>query len=567
MRVFIYLPLSEDAGFYAYMAKAVANGAVLHRDITVSTHSSYIYLNALFFKFFESSVFLYRVLAIIPEIILASTLSVWLQKRYGLFLTTICITTFVVILNNPHVTLDVGRNNHLLAIALLWGAIYFLLIKRVPSALIAGVLLGLAVTVREPYVLYGLPLLWIAFERKVARNYFLGGVLVAIIWSIFLLIEGQLSQYLKDILFSGSKFRYGVDGIGFFDPRRIISNVKALEHGAKNFYGVFLFLAFLIYVFKSKDYVINAFKFLLLPMSLFIEICVNKSTEYSIQPIMFFITVLLAEFLNILKDIIKSTVVKMPSSDYPNILLFTIFIGFSWSFLVANWNQYSAYIEVSKNNKKNALSDSIPLRGLAVINQIPHESIATTSEYPLLFLSKQKYPNLYPFVEDLTAGINSGRDDITRAQIELLGTDRVDIIVIKTSTEFTNAPSAISESIKNYKLIAEFSKPTQNPVVAPYGERIYLSKDLIKNQFISTEIQGNTINNSIEVKGVSLVKLTNIDLCSFTAYTDSNPRISSQSIKGSLYIWTSGAREIKYQQNGNCNTMEISRLQLKNVKN
>jgi hypothetical protein len=567
METFIHVPISEDAGFYAYMAKAVANGAILHRDISISTHSSYIYLIALFFKFFEPSIFLYRMLAIIPEIILTATLSIWLKKKYGIFLATIAIIILIGVLNNPHVTLDVGRNTHLLALVFLWGAIYLLLIKKIPSALMAGILLGLAATVREPYILYGIPLLAIAFKRNVALNYFFGGTLVASLWFVFLDSEGQLYPYLNDILISGGKFRYGGGGLGFFDPARIIFNIGALQHGAKNFYGAFLCMALLAYIFQGKDSVINGIKYLLLPTSLFIELCVNKTVEYSIQPIMLFVVILLAEFLNRTKGSIQFTLSKLSIGVHPNIFLFIIIIVSSWSFLVANWNEYSNYIEVSNSNKNNVLFDSIPLRVLSIINQVPHESISTVSAYPLLFLSKQNYPNIYPFVEDLTAGINLGRGDITRSQIEALKTEKIDIIITKTSTEFTNSPDDFDNAIKNYLLIAEFSKPLKNPVVSPYAERVYFSKNLIDNQFLNIENQNKKQNNAIEVRGASLVRLTNLASCHFIAFTDGNPRISSKSNKGNLYIWTGGAIKIEYQQTGFCNTMNILLLQLNNIKN
>ena len=280
---------------------------------------------------------------------------------------------------------------------------------------------------------------------------------------------------------------------------------------------------------------------------------------------MIFAVILIAESLSGLKGCIRFILSKSTLGGHPNVFLFVIFMFSTWGILVANWNEYSAYFRVSKSNQNNALYDIIPLRVLAIIDSVPHKSIATNSSYPLLFLSRQLYPNRYPFVEDLSAGVNLSRDDITRSQIDTLKTNKIDIVVVKTSTEFSNTPSDFDKVLENYSLIVEFPKPSENPVIAPHAERVYFSKSLIERQFINIGAEIKNKDYIVKADGASLIKLTNLATCSVMATTDGNPHAISRSNKGDLYIWAVGAKNIKYHLTGYCGPMKILRFATNNA--
>lgn len=63
--IFINMPISEDTGYYGFIAKSINSGSILHVDIPISTNGIFIYELALIFKIFGNSLTGLRLLFLI----------------------------------------------------------------------------------------------------------------------------------------------------------------------------------------------------------------------------------------------------------------------------------------------------------------------------------------------------------------------------------------------------------------------------------------------------------------------------------------------------------------------
>jgi len=77
---FRFFPMSEDAGFYAFMSKSVVNGSVLHKDIPLSSNSISIYFLAFLMNLFETSLEVFRMYYLF-FLFLCLLLSILFQKK------------------------------------------------------------------------------------------------------------------------------------------------------------------------------------------------------------------------------------------------------------------------------------------------------------------------------------------------------------------------------------------------------------------------------------------------------------------------------------------------------
>ncbi len=115
-----------------------------------------------------------------------------------------------------------------------------------------------------------------------------------------------------------------------------------------------------------------------------------------------------------------------------------VWLGWSLNYIKRLEKHYKDFFKLSKDNKiviiPNTNSDEHTQRMLYIVNKIPHKTISSVSQFPLLFLSSQQYPANF-FIEDLTAAANLNIHKLFRLQLDYLKNPGVDILASKTTLE------------------------------------------------------------------------------------------------------------------------------------
>jgi hypothetical protein len=486
---FWHVPLSEDAGLYGYFSRAIANGMVLHKDTFLSSNSIAIYVTALIFRFAGSSLDLYRLIHAVGlfSLVLAIYFIVSKGKNYGRgFLAASLAGIFSVL---PHIILDLGRNY------IVWATGFLLVGFSIQSSNIkrkeiySGVLLGIAALIRETFVLAGIGLLAyeigrLAFhkEQKGRDSYrpvlVLGTafLLTLSLNAIILTYYGTWGGYLRDMLQSGTSFRYQS---GLLDPTRIQENLSQLRTGFSNFYSPLLLLALLSYFIAIKDGFVSYVKFLLVPVFVVEVIVVNKTSSYSIIPILVFASILSSYLVFELRDVFtRSRQFRVFTLKVVAFALVLPFVAIGIVNCTLNTaREFHAYYNVAQEMSNTKLSDSNEhtSRILYVVDLLPHATVSTNSEYPFLLLAKKFY-GTSPFVEDLSASANLNRPDIWEAQLESIKRTPPDLLISKTTGSYLSKWTDLGEiADEDYIIVYDFPFAALGPT--PYKERVSLSKN------------------------------------------------------------------------------------------
>jgi hypothetical protein len=532
---FWHLPLSEDAGFYGYLSRAVANGMILHQDVWFSSNSIGIYVTALVFKIGGASFDLYRLVHAIGLFFLVLTVYCIASrdKRYARgFLAAVLAGVFCVL---PHIILDLGRNY------IVWATGFVLAGFAMQSGNIknkeiySGVILGTAALIRETFVLAGIGLLVseigrLAFRKwhKEAVSYraifaFCAAFLLTLSLSALILtFYGTWGGYFRDMLQSGASFRYES---GILDPDRIADNLSQLRHGFSNYYYPILVLAMLSYFIRNKDSFVSYVKYLIVPVFLVEAVVVNRTTEYSIVPTLVFASILSSYFVFEFKDILARCL-SLRVLTFKAILLASAMLFLAVGIVncaVRTSREFRAYYDYAQDMSNTKLSDSAEHtnRILYVASLLPNDTVAAHSEYPFLFLSKKFY-GTDPFVQDLSASANLNRPDIWEAQLDYLERTPTDLLVSKTTGSYLSRWTDLGQIIdKNYVAVCDF--PFAGGSTA-YKNRIFLSRraftasyTLWKEETAETPSKGFNDRNDAIIISLSTPIAEDIKSCSIAA--------------------------------------------------
>lgn len=506
----LYMPISEDAAFYGFMAKSVLGGSILHQDIPIATNSLNIYILALIMKLFGPSLVVFKIYHLLFSIALSIVVYFLLKRPFLPIFALVGSLCTGIILHLPHVMLDLGRNSIIVSLFLLFfGVYYYLYSSNKLKYFYFGILVGLSALVRETFLTISLFIiagLFIELYKKKCNaldvKYFFFGFLLALsINALLLTVYGTWGGYLNDMLHSGVDFRYSE---GVFSYNRIFDNLNVWRHGFENFYGLVIVLSLTSYLFRSNDKLFFYCKFILAPAFVFEALIINKTVSYSVQPLLI-VSIILSfyalKYLFSLIDMLK----KLNNIDAK---LISVLIAFLLSVYAYNKHiinivsEYSAYNNVALENKRGGYIDSNPGRILDIIGRIEHSSISTFSQYPTLFLSRAKYSSKWPFYEDLSAAGNMGTKNIWADQMnELSSKTPPDLLIDKTTNSFLSKWTELGKIYSNnYIEIAYFDKPINSAVVTSYIDRVSISKpyfnssfELVSNSDVSLNIDSGRV--------------------------------------------------------------------------
>ena len=254
------------------------------------------------------------------------------------------------------------------------------------------------------------------------------------------------------------------------------------------------FFALFSYSFHSSSKLVNYFKFIIFPALFFEAIIVNKTVSYSIQPLLvtavFLGSQTLLQIPKILHVILQDNF-KINKVFVTCILLLTV----SGENIQNIFVEYNHYGHLTKRMKERKIPNLSPYRLLDITNRIKHNSVATYSEYPFLFLSQENYSVKYPYVEDLAAPGNLGREKMWIDQLTKLKKFPPNILVDKTSASFLSKWTDLGKvTVENY---IEIYHLTRDGDERRYSERIHISKAHFNKTYVATGNDYLVKNNSI----------------------------------------------------------------------
>lgn len=508
----IYFPLTEDGAFYGFLAKSLLGGSILHQDIPIATNSLNIYALAFFMKLFDSSVVSFKIYHLIFSISLSFVIYFILRKNFLPIYALIGSLAAGILLHTPHTLLDLGRNPIIISLFLLFlGIYYYFYSKSKFKYFYFGVLLGLSALVRETFLFIAFIIfvdLLIKFYRGECKStdikIFLFGFVTALSINAFILsYYGIWAEYLHNMLFSGTNFRYNE---GFLSLKRIISNMNAFKIGYSNYYDSLILLSLVSYIFKDNDKIFSFFKFVLVPAFLIEAIIVNLTVNYSIQPILVMSVILSFYSIKHIMNVINNLDLNMIEEAKKKFNLinikpkYALYLFLFLFFLNNNTNIatiYSAANKIALANKHNKLIDTNPNRILDIINRISHKSISAYSQYPTLFRSKISYKTKWPFTEDLSSAANMGNKKIWSDQLEKLNSSiPPNLYIDKTSGSFISKETEIGKIFdNNYIEIARFAKKS---------EKRHFDGRMVRDRILLSKQHFNSSYNFISKSYISL---------------------------------------------------------------
>ena len=488
------LPLSEDAGLYGYLSRAIANGMVLHRDIFFSSNSIAIYATAFVFRIVGASLDSFRLVHAVglAALGLAVFFTVSRGKHYGRGLLAASIAGIFSVL--PHIILDLGRNY------IVWATVFVVLGFSIQSSnakhkeAYSGILLGTAALIRETFVVAGIGLL--AYEigrlvlhrlqkrRDTYRPVLVLGAAFLLTLSVnaaILTCYGTWGGYLRDMLQSGTSFRYES---GLLDSSRLADNLSYLKHGFKSFYFPLLLAAFSSYFVAIRDSFVSYVKFLLVPVFLVEAIVINRTSAYSIIPILVFASILTAYLVFELGDLLNRPAASRAATLRVAASVLVL-AGVAAGMVNCSTNaarEFRDYYRLSAEMSRTSLSESTEhtSRLLYIVDLLPHDTVSTYSEYPFLFLTEEFYCT-DPFVEDLSASNNMNRPEIWQAQMDYLKTTPTDLMILKTTGTYISKVTDLGKIIdENYIVVYDLPFATGS---TPYKNRILLSYNAFHSSY------------------------------------------------------------------------------------
>lgn len=518
------LPVSEDFGYYTFIAKSISFGWVLHKDIPISTHSLMLYIVSLVYKW-GWGVYVVKVFYAILFYFFA--LMLYLTIRYcvgvGWFAAIISAFLGVFIYLNPYHNLDIGRNYIFISNALVMAA----LLIMPPSKYVNGkmpviktilfvVFLSLAFMIRETFLFIVAPiyLYYIFFFIKNNRYrdillIVLSLLVIIMIYIIYISYTGGLSGFISDVRGSGKAFRYGDKGV--FDVGRILVNVDQVKYGYERFWGVIFFVS-LFPFFRSTSANMFLWKIYYLS-SIFTILVIDTTREYHIQYVFPAIIVLaVSSILSFYKeDRIDDEKVITSFSSFAVIF---VFVGIS-SNIINTFNAYGASARMLRKITivKGIVYAGMPYDLLPLTNSLVEKwsNYGVYSNYPLLSLSFIRPDWSYPYLQDISAHANMGRPESFEAVMSQIQSEKVDIYVDKTVESYLSQWDEFGKILSEKYVSFAFYDTRDGGGTAPYKIRFMIRKSLLP--FVTSVKVGYVLNNmggfyEINVqKGLSFIRI------------------------------------------------------------
>ncbi len=500
--LFWNLPLSEDAGYYAFLSKIMSQGAVLHNDIPATTNSLLLYLTTAAFKIFGDTKFIFRMIYALGYLLLIAGVYKLVSKQRSLHEAFIASLLCAVLVMIPHVMLDLGRNQIIWCLAFI--VIGFHLKLNLHKNFFSGFCFAISALMRETFLIVLVALSIVLFfqimiNRKNEQRsdlikeyiYFISGACSGLFINVLLLTYyHSWGSYFIDMLQSGVSFRYKKDAL----ITSVLQNLHQFKYGLRHYYRPFIiFSALSYYYFPKKGSLIFWVQYFLLPIFFIEAVVINRTQTYSIAPMLLIFAILSSYFfVKVYENILRARI-KLFWKYLFGVFVICIMILMRPYFYDMYSNYHSYYVLLALTDKKQT-NNWVTDRVENVITALPPtKKMAVNSMYSLLFEINEPIEYGFPYLYDLSAPNNLGRKILAEAQIKAIAQQDIDIVILK------DAQKTPTKDFKEYITIADFPK-SQASTIQPYKNTILLSRQFFKRYFYKTlSFRHHDLNHVIRI--------------------------------------------------------------------
>lgn len=423
---FFGMPPHVDAGYYGYLARAVAAGFRLHADMPAAQNSLGFYAHALAFKIFGSGLVVLRGVCLLFLLGFAASFLALARRALSRGAALVATLLSLVYVCQPQIQRGFGRNHLLAVLFFITAGVYCALTAETKKRLaLAGFLTGLAVCFNESFLFCcAAPVLYAALyypaQRVRAVWSAVSGTLAAFaVPAILLTVWGQWPGYIADMAHMGAGARLS----GAYSSR-----VANLFFVSWDFVVVYL-AALALYrpwVRQDRSALENRLAGVFMPFLAVTVLFVNTVREYHLQVLLPFVTLgAVSTFCLYLRKLrgensaMSAVAVVKAGFALPDKTLknysraLVLCAGFAVVNAAALTYDYASALRQSLAcapryllGAKDGCGDPVA-RLTDIAAALPHENMATMSQYQLLYLDPVLSVTRPP-VEDLTLSGNSG---------------------------------------------------------------------------------------------------------------------------------------------------------------
>jgi len=491
------LPLSEDAGYYAFLSKAMLHGMILHNDTPATTNSLLLYLTAGLFKIFGPSKITFRMIYVVGYVLLITSIYKLVSRersQHEAFIASLLAAILVMI---PHIMLDLGRNQIIWCLAMMMIGLYFKLNDR--NNFIAGFCFAIAALMRETFLVVLVSMVIILAIKillnlrnknrdvflKVFIHFFTGAVFGLFINVVLLSYYHSWEHYLTDMLTSGVSFRYKHP----FAIKHLRNNLHEFHYGFVHYYCPIIMFGILSYFFPAKGYsLINWLKYLFLPIFFIEAVIVNLTQTYSIAPILVVCSILTVYFWSeLFKLTLRNLIFKGKSKYYALFFVLLLYSMITFPYYIAQiYSNYHDYYELLEKRHIQVSNWSTERVKKIILNLPKTGNISAGSMYPLLFEISTPVQYNYPYLYDLSAPENLSRPKLAEAQQLAIDRQDPDIIILKGVKDLfyyqLKSVYGYNPIKKHYIIVADFGLSDAS-TLRPYKNRVLISRRFFHRYF------------------------------------------------------------------------------------
>lgn len=518
-----HVPFSEDSGYYAFLSKEMLNGMVLHNDVPATTNGLLLYFTAAIFKLFGATKITYRLIYACGYILLISSIYNLVRSSRSRHEAFIASCLCAILITIPSVYLDLGRNAIMWSLAMIFIGFHYKL--QHDNHFVLGFLLAIAALIRETFlcvaIAYGVILLIRTIVLSIKENRIIiskalltfgSGVILGLSINVIILsYYHSWNSYFFDMLHSGVSFRYKHP----FALKHIKNQLAELHYGFSHFYSPIILFALFSYLFPTKNTLINWLKYFFLPLFFIEAIIINRTTAYSIIPMLTVCGILTTYFWF---ELINKVRIEKKYRFYM-MMFFVIAYSLSVTPKYINniYDDFSGFYNISARSKNAETKNWATERVATIISNLPTTpNISTNSMYPLLFEIKASVDYRYPYLFDLSAPDNLSISTLKTAQKSAIFQQIPDILVVKNDPPYPPIKDETQNPIYNrYISIADFNE-SEETTVTKYTTRVFISNLFFhKNYYLS-----KPITNAIFYPGMNI---PNIESNAIIARVTSTP--------------------------------------------